>query len=92
MHPVVGYTSAILSTRAGWLLFGTAGYLAYRAGKYAAQKSDNAVERPGLVDRTVKGAMKTAYKAQMKLGASFAKTHAKYTAMWNEVQAEIHQD
>lgn len=68
--------------------------------KKAGAKDDSQEVKESLGDRTVKGAMKTAYKAQQKVGAtvsaakdkvseSTASTKDKYSAMWDEAQNEV---
>ncbi|NQS72581.1 MAG: hypothetical protein HQQ73_10605 [Desulfobulbaceae bacterium] len=73
---------------AGWLVLGAAGYLAYTAGKKAGQEKNDQLEQPTLGDRTIKNAMKTAYKAKMKADRALASVKDKYGSMWQEAQAE----
>jgi hypothetical protein len=85
-HPAV-YVPVLTTNPVGWAVLGVAGYLTYKAGKKAGLK-DDAVEKESLADRAVKGAMKTAYKAKMKVDESLAETKEKYGEMWQEAQAE----
>ncbi|PIE57043.1 MAG: hypothetical protein CSA34_01715 [Desulfobulbus propionicus] len=87
-HPI-GYIPLLGSNPVGWAVLGTAGYLAYRAGKKSGQKSDQQVERENLADRTIKGAMKTAYKTKKKVDTSLTKTREKYSGMWQEARNEL---
>ncbi|PIE68235.1 MAG: hypothetical protein CSA21_08550, partial [Deltaproteobacteria bacterium] len=71
-------------------VIGAAGYLTYKAGKKAGLKSEQeSVEKVNLCDRTVKGAMKAAYKAKMKVDESLSSTKDKYSDMWNEAREEV---
>lgn len=85
--PVV-YLPLLTTNPVGWAILGAAGYLTYRAGKKVGLKSDKQIEKESLADRAVKGAMKTAYKAKMKVDESLSCTKEKYSEMWNEAQAE----
>ncbi|MGI6657068.1 MAG: hypothetical protein ACOX5Z_09650 [Desulfobulbus sp.] len=71
----------------GWAVLGVAGYLVYRAGKKSA--ASTAVERESLADRTIKGAMKTVYKAKVKTDTALRSTKEKYAGMWREAQEEL---
>ena len=87
-HPVV--SAPLLTTNpVGWAILGAAGYLTYKAGKKAGLKGEEQIEKEGLADRVVKGAMKTAYKAKMKVDESLSSSKEKYSEMWNEAQAEV---
>ncbi|HHB76205.1 MAG TPA: hypothetical protein ENK84_06655 [Desulfobulbus sp.] len=86
-HPVV-YTPLLTTNPVGWAVLGVAGYLAYQAGKKTGLKSEEQVEKESLADRAVKGAMKTAYKAKIKVDESLSETKEKYSEMWHEAQAE----
>jgi len=72
----------------GWAILGVAGYLTYKAGKKSGQKSEERVDQPSLCDRAVKGAMKTACKAKIKVDESLAGAKDKYSAMWHEAREE----
>ncbi len=85
-HPAV-YVPVLTTNPVGWAVLGVAGYLTYKAGKKTGLKDDT-VEKESLADRAVKGAMKTAYKAKMKVDESLAETKEKYGEMWQEAQAE----
>ncbi len=87
-HPVV-YTPLLTTNPVGWAVLGAVGYLTYKAGKKTGLKDEEAVEKEGFADRAVKGAMKTAYKAKMKVGESMSSTKEKYSDMWNEAQDEV---
>lgn len=86
--PIV-YLPLLTTNPIGWAVLGAAGYLTYKAGKKAGLQDEEQVEKEGLADRAVKGAMKTAYKAKMKVGDSMSSTKEKYSEMWNEAQAEV---
>ncbi len=88
MATPVLYAPFLATNPVGWLVVGAAGYLTYRIGKKAGLKADENAQRENLADRAVKGAMKSAYKAKVKVGESLGKTREKYAAMWNEAQAE----
>ncbi|MBL0712384.1 MAG: hypothetical protein JJV98_01675 [Desulfosarcina sp.] len=88
MATPVLYTPLLATNPVGWLVFGAAGYLTYRIGKKVGLKSEENAQRENLADRAVKGVMKSAYKAKIKVDASLGKTREKYATMWNEVQAE----
>jgi hypothetical protein len=85
-------TPLLATNPVGWLVVGTAGYLTYKIGKKSGLKSEESAEHENLADRATKGAMKTAYKTKMKIGASLVKTREKYATMWNEVRADTVQD
>ena len=82
----------LLSNPVGWAILGGAGYLAYKAGKKAGLKNNEDIPTEGLYDKTVKGAMKTAYKTKMKVEDSLGKTKEKYSTMWDEAQNEVKSD
>lgn len=86
--PIV-YLPLLTTNPLGWAVLGAAGYLTYKAGKKSGLKDEDQVEREGLADRAVKGAMKTAYKAKMKVGESLSSTKEKYSGMWDEAQDEV---
>ena len=86
--PIV-YLPLLTTNPIGWAVLGAAGSLTYKAGKKSGLKDEDQVEREGLADRAVKGAMKTAYKAKMKVGESMSSTKDKYSDMWNEAQDEV---
>ena len=88
MATPVLYTPLLATNPVGWLVLGAAGYLTYKVGKKSGLKSEKTAEHENLADRATKGAMKTAYKAKMKVGESLSKTREKYSTMWNDVQAE----
>lgn len=73
----------------GWAVLGAAGYLAYKVGKKSGLNSYDQVEKEGLIDRVVKGTMKTAYKAKIKADESLSATKDKYYDMWSEAQDEV---
>ncbi|WP_448871262.1 hypothetical protein [Desulfobulbus propionicus] len=89
-HPIIG-TPLLTSHPLGWAVLGVAGYLTYQAGKKAGRRSVEQVERACLSDRTVKGAMKTIYKAKLKTDAVLNSTREKYGTMWKEAQAEANR-
>lgn len=72
----------------GWAVLGVAGYFLYKKGRKAGTKSADDIEKTPLHDRVVKGAMKSAYKAKMKVDESLSGTKEKYASMWNEAQQE----
>ncbi len=78
----------LVSNPVGWAVLGTAGYLTYKAGKKKGLKGEENEVKESLCDRAVKGTMKTAYKAKMKIDESLSSTRNKYSEMWNEAQAE----
>ncbi|PIE73556.1 MAG: hypothetical protein CSA20_02505 [Deltaproteobacteria bacterium] len=73
----------------GWAILGTAGYLAYRAGKKAGRNQEENIEQTSLCDRAVKETMKAAYKAKIKVDDSLRSTKQKYAGMWDEAQSEV---
>lgn len=75
----------------GWAILGVAGFLAYKAGKKSGLKGEEGIEKECLTDRAVKSAMKTAYKAKMKIDESLAGSREKYSEMWNEARSEVAQ-
>ncbi len=77
-----------VSNPVGWAVLGVSGYLLYKAGKKSGAAAERGIDQPSLADRTIKGAMKTAYKTKTKLDNSLAKTKDKYSEMWNEVRTE----
>ncbi len=94
------YIPALGSNPVGWAILGAAGYLTYCAGKKAGSNKESLELKESIGDRTVKGAMKTAYKAQQKVSTtisaakekvseSTASTKDKYSAMWDEAQNEV---
>ncbi len=86
-HPV--FTIPVLSSNPiGWAVLGAAGYIAYKSGKKAGKKTEEQVEKEPLHDRVIKGAMKSAYKAKMKVDDSLSSTREKYSSMWQEAQEE----
>ncbi|PHR27244.1 MAG: hypothetical protein COA36_09660 [Desulfotalea sp.] len=87
-NPLV-YVPLLTTNPVGWAILGTAGYLAYKAGKKSGAKDDTNVEKESMVDCTIKGAMKTAYKAKMKVDGSFDKTKEKYSEMWNDARTDV---
>ena len=89
MAPQTAYIPFLINNPVGWMALGVAGYLTYKAGKTVGLKSNENADCENLADRMVKGTIKTAYKAKIKIGASLSKTREKYSAMWDEVQAEI---
>lgn len=88
LHPAT-CIPLLSSNPVGWLLLGGAGYLAYRTGKKSAKTPAEELEQVGLHDRAVKGAMKAACKAKIKIENSLAETKEKYGAMWSEAREEI---
>lgn len=86
--PIV-YLPLLTTNPLGWAVLGAAGYLTYKAGKKSGLKDEEQVGQEGLADRAVKGAMKTAYKAKMKVGESLSSTKEKYSEMWDEAQDEV---
>ena len=88
MAPVV-YVPLLTTNPVGWAILGTAGFLAYKAGKKAGLKEDENVEKESLVDSSIKGAMKTAYKAKMKVDDSLNKTKTRYSEMWDEARSDV---
>lgn len=87
-HPVM-YVPLLSSNPVGWAILGTAGYLAYRAGKKAGIKDENTVEKASLADSSIKGAMKTAYKTKIKVDETLGKTKEKYSEMWNDARTDV---
>ncbi len=83
------YLPLLTTNPVGWAILGTAGYLVYKSGKKCAMKTEDNIEKEGLADRSVKGAMKSAYKAKMKVDESLSKTKEKYSGMWNEARSEV---
>ncbi len=79
----------LTSNPIGWAVLGTAGYLVYRSGKKAGTKAEEQIERAPLHDRVVKGTMKCAYKAKMKVDESLSDTRAKYSTMWSDARDEV---
>lgn len=73
----------------GWAILGTAGFLTYKAGKKAGLKDTEEIDKPGLGDRAVKGAMKTFYRTKKSLGKTLSKTSEKYASMWHDAQEEV---
>ncbi len=73
----------------GLTILGVAGFLTYKAGKKAGHKSEKTVDQPGLADKTIKGAMKAAYRAQKSVAQTFGGTKEKYTGMWKEARSEV---
>jgi len=87
-NPVV-FLPLLTTNPVGWALLGAAGYLTYKLGKKSGLKSDDQVEDGCLIDRAVKGTMKTAYKAKIKVDESLSSTKDKYSSMWDEAQDEV---
>jgi len=87
-HPVV-YTPMLTTNPVGWAILGAAAFLTYKTGKKAGLKGEEQIEKEGFADRVVKGAMKTAYKAKMKVDESLSCSREKYSGMWNEAQSEV---
>ena len=91
---MMGYPVIPLATTnvIGWTAIGVAGVVTYKAGKKAGLKNPEetveAVEKPGLGDRALKGAMKAFYRTQKTVGSAFSKGGEKMTTMWEEVKAE----
>ncbi len=73
----------------GWAVLGAAGYLTYKAGKKAGQKSDDQLESGSLVDRVLKSTMKTAYKTKIRVDESLSSAKDKYFTMWDQAQDEV---
>lgn len=87
-HPIA-YVPLLTTNPVGWAILGTAGFLAYKAGKKSGMKEDQNVEKESMVDCSIKGAMKTAYKAKMKVDDSLSKTKSKYSEMWDEARTDV---
>jgi len=87
-NPIV-YLPLLTSNPVGWAILGTAGFFAYKAGKKAGLKEDENVEKESMVDCSIKGAMKTAYKAKMKVDDSLNKTKTKYSEMWDDARTDV---
>ncbi len=88
-HPASALAVPILASNpVGWVVLGASGYLLYRAGKKAGLAQEDGIDQPGLADRTIKGAMKTAYKAKTKIDDSLIRTREKYSEMWDEARME----
>lgn len=85
----VAYIPLLTTNPVGWAILGTAGFLAYKAGKKAGLKEDENVEKESMVDCSIKGAMKTAYKAKMKVDESLNKSKSKYSEMWDEARTDV---
>lgn len=75
----------LLANPVGWAVLGAAGYLTYKAGK----KCNQAPDQESFSDRTIKGAMKTAYKAKLKIDDSFSNSKEKYSEMWSQAQEDL---
>lgn len=73
----------------GLAVLGIGGFFVYKAGKKAGLKGDTVIEKPGIGDRAVKGAMKGLYKVKKSTGEALSKTGAKYSSMWNEARNEM---
>ncbi|PIE58682.1 MAG: hypothetical protein CSA33_01910 [Desulfobulbus propionicus] len=83
------YYLPLVSTHpVGWAILGAAGYIAYKSGKKAGANAEEQIEKEPVHDRVVKGAMKSAYKAKMKVNQSLRSTKDKYSTMWQEAQEE----
>lgn len=89
-HPLA-YVPLLTTNPVGWAILGTAGFLAYKAGKKSALKADDNAEKESIVDCSIKGAMKTAYKTKMKVDESLSKTKDKYSEMWEEARTDVEQ-
>lgn len=87
-HPIL-YLPVLGTNPIGLAVLGTAGYLAYRAGKKAGRKSEKNLDKEPLCDWAIKEAMKTAYKTKLKLDKNLAGTRDKYATMWGEAQSEV---
>lgn len=87
-NPIV-FLPLLTTNPVGWAVLGAAGYLTYKAGKKSALKSDDQIEKESLIDRAVKGTMKTAYKAKIKADESLSSAKGKYSSMWDEAQDEV---
>lgn len=83
------YAPALTVNPLGWAVIGAAGYVTYKAGKKAGTDPQEKVDKPGLADRAVKGAMKTVYRAKKSVGEAFGKSREKYSSMWNEATEEV---
>lgn len=91
-HPASLLAVPVLVTNpVGWAVLGASGYLLYKAGKKSGAAAEEGVDQPSLADRTIKGAMKTAYKTKSKIDASLSKTKDKYSEMWEEARTEAAQ-
>lgn len=88
--PIV-YLPLLTTNPLGWAALGAVGYLTYKVGKKSGLKDEEQVGKESLADRAIKGAMKTAYKAKMKVGESMSSSKEKYSEMWNEAQAETEE-
>ncbi len=87
-HPLLA-VPVVTTNPLGWAILGSAGYLAYKAGKKAGKAAEEGVDQPSLADRAVKGVMKTAYKAKTKIDDSLSNTREKYSEMWHEARTEV---
>ncbi|GAB6147263.1 hypothetical protein [Desulfocicer niacini] len=76
----------------GWAVVGVAGVVTYKAGKKAGLKNSDditdIIEKPGLADRALKGAMKAFYRTHKTVGSALSKSGEKMSTMWEEVKAE----
>ncbi len=89
-HPASALAVPLLASNPiGWAILGASGYLIYKAGKKAGTAETEGVDQPSLADRTIKGAMKTAYKAKLNIDSSLGKTKEKYSEMWDEARMEV---
>jgi ribosomal protein S20 len=86
-NPVV-FLPLLTTNLVGWAVLGAAGYLTYKLGKKSGLKSDDQLEKECLIDRAVKGTMKTVYKARIKADESLSSAKDKYSSMWDEAQDE----
>jgi len=89
MYIPVAHVPLLSSHPVGWAILGVAGYLTYKAGKKSVAKAEAGLEQECLTDRAVKSAMKSAYKAKMKIDESLASGKEKYSEMWNEARTEV---
>ncbi len=88
-HPASILALPVLTSNpVGWAVLGASGYLLYRAGKKSGLAEGEGIDQPGLADRTIKGAMKAAYKTKTKIDGSLSKTRDKYAEMWDEARME----
>ncbi|PID75326.1 MAG: hypothetical protein CSA20_07790 [Deltaproteobacteria bacterium] len=83
------YIPVLTTNPVGWAILGTAGYLAYKAGKKSGLKAEENLDKESMLDSSIKGAMKAAYKTKIKMEESLGKTKSKYSDMWNETKTGV---
>jgi|LGOV01.1.fsa_nt_gb hypothetical protein len=73
----------------GLLAVAGAGYLVYRIGKGKGKSAEDKNAGEGILDRTIKGAMRVTYKAKMGVDKTLEEKKKRFSEMWKEAKEEV---